>query len=66
MDGIKAVDELDEYLTLPIKRVCDLIAWWWEHRHTYPQLSIMAFDFLNAPGMRDSSHLTNFLLTWYI
>jgi len=51
MDGIEEVDELNEYLSLPIERVCDPLAWWWEHRHTYPQLSAMAFDFLSAPGM---------------
>jgi len=51
MDGIEEVDELDEYLSLPIERVRDPLAWWWEHRHTYPRLSAMAFDFLSAPGM---------------
>ena len=51
MDGIEEVDELDEYLSLPIERVRDPLAWWWEHSHTYPQLSAMAFDFLSAPGM---------------
>jgi hypothetical protein len=63
MVGIEDVDELDEYLSLPIERVRDPIAWWWEHRNTYPQLSKMAFDFLSAPGMYDSSWKLFLLLT---
>jgi hypothetical protein len=51
MDGIEEVDELDEYLLLPIERVHNPLAWWWKHCHTYPRLSAMAFDFLSAPGM---------------
>jgi hypothetical protein len=51
MDGIKEVDELCKYLSLLIERVHNPLAWWWEHHHTYPQLSAMAFDFLSAPCM---------------
>lgn len=51
MDGIEDVNKLDEYLSQPIEKVDDPIAWWWHHRHTYPQLSAMTFDFLSAPGM---------------
>ena len=51
MDGIEEVDEFDEYLSLPIEKVRDPLVWWWDHRHTYPQLSAMAFDFLSTPGM---------------
>jgi hypothetical protein len=51
MDGMEEVDELDEYLSLPIEKVRDPLVWWWDHCHTYPQLSAMAFDFLSAPGM---------------
>jgi hypothetical protein len=53
MDGIKEADELNEYLSLPIERVHDPLAWWWDHHHMYPQMSAMAFDFLSAPGMRN-------------
>ena len=51
MDGIEEVDELDEYLSLPIEKVHNPLVWWWDHCHTFPQLSAMAFDFLSAPGM---------------
>lgn len=43
MDGIEDLNELNEYLSLPIEQVSNPIAWWWEHRKTYPCLSVMAF-----------------------
>ena len=51
MDGIVEANELDEYLALPIEKVREPLVWWWGHRHTFPQLSEMAFDYLSAPGM---------------
>jgi hypothetical protein len=51
MDGIEEVNKLDKYLSLPIEKVSNLIVWQWEHRHTYPHLSAMAFDFLSTPNM---------------
>ena len=51
MDGIEDLNELDEYLSLPIEWVSNPIRWWWEHCTIYPWLSSMAFDFLSAPGM---------------
>lgn len=50
MDGIQEVDELDEYLSQAIEKVKDPIAWWWNHRQVYPQLSAMALDYLSIPG----------------
>ena len=54
MDGTEEANELDEYLSLLIERVCEPLSWWWDHHHMYPQLSHMAFDFLSAPGMRSN------------
>jgi hypothetical protein len=51
MDSIEEVDKLDKYLSLPIKKVDNPIAWWWEHCHTYPHLSAMASNFLSVLGM---------------
>jgi hypothetical protein len=51
MDGIVEANELDEYFSLPLEKVRDPLIWWWAHRHTFPRLSAMAFDFLSAPGM---------------
>lgn len=51
MDGIAQPHELDDYLSQPIKKVCNPIAWWWDHRHIFPKLSKMAFDYLSIPGM---------------
>lgn len=55
IDGIQELNELDEYLSQPLERVHDPIAWWWDHRMVYPRLLRMAFDFLSIPGM----------LSWY-
>lgn len=52
MDDIQEVDELDEYLSQVIEKVKDPIAWWWDHRKVYPQLSAMALDYLSIPGKR--------------
>ena len=63
MDSIKEVNELNEYLLSPIERVCNLIAWWWEHCHMYPQLSMIAFDFLSTPGKCSIKHYIILLIT---
>jgi hypothetical protein len=33
----------------PSEKVQDPIAWWWDHRNTYPKLLKMAFDYLSIP-----------------
>ena len=51
MDGIQESNELDEYLlSHAIEKVKDPVAWWWEHQKVYPQLSVMALDYLSIPG----------------
>lgn len=50
MDSIEAPNELDEYLSQPLEKVRDPIAWWWEHRVIYPRLSVMALDYLSIPA----------------
>jgi hAT family C-terminal dimerisation region len=50
MDGLEELNELDEYLVQPIEKVHDPISWWWDHKATFPCLSIMAFDYLSVPG----------------
>lgn len=51
MDGLKEINELDDYLSQAIEKVTDPIKWWWDHRKVFPKLSAMAFDFLSVPGM---------------
>jgi hypothetical protein len=51
MDGLKEINELDNYLSQAIEKVTDPIKWWWDHRKVFPKLSAMAFDFLSVPGM---------------
>ena len=51
MDGIAEPHELDDYLSQPIEKVRNPITWWWDHRHIFPKLSKMAFDYLSIPGM---------------
>lgn len=50
MEGIEETDELSDYLSSPLEKVRDPIAWWWTHRDVYPTLSKMAFDYLSIPG----------------
>ena len=50
MDGLKDINELDDYLSQGIEKVSNPISWWWDHRNVYPKLSAMAFDFLSVPG----------------
>ena len=51
MDGLKDINELNDYLSQAIEKVTDPIKWWWDHRKVFPKLSAMAFDFLSVPGM---------------
>jgi hAT family C-terminal dimerisation region len=51
MDGLKEVNELDDYLSQGIEKVSNPVTWWWDHRKVYPKLSVMALDFLSIPGM---------------
>lgn len=59
LEGIEVHSELDDYLSLPLERVRDPIAWWWEHRAMYPKLSAMAFDYLSIPGSSCHHHDLN-------
>lgn len=49
MDGIEESNELLDYLSSPLEKVRDPLAWWWNHRAVYPTLSMMAFDYLSIP-----------------
>jgi hAT family C-terminal dimerisation region len=51
MEAVPAVSELEVYLLQPIEKVKDPIAWWWDHRVVFPKLSVMALDYLSAPGV---------------
>ena len=42
-------DELNVFLALPLELVSDSIAWWWECRNRFPNLSRMAIDYLSIP-----------------
>lgn len=44
------LNELDEYLALPVERVSDPSEWWNKHKDQYPCLHRMALDFLSIPG----------------
>ena len=44
-------DEIDVFLALPLELVSDPIAWWWERRDRFPNLSRMAIDYLSIPRM---------------
>jgi hypothetical protein len=47
--------EIQEYLSLPIKNVKDLLKWWIDNKHIYLNLHHMALDYLSIHGK--SSHL---------
>ena len=46
MDDTEIRSEPDDYFSPPIEKVYDPIAWWWNHKATYPKLLRMAFDCL--------------------
>jgi hypothetical protein len=50
MDSTNDHNELNKYLSQPLERVRDPIAWWWKHQVMFPTLSAMAFDYLSIPG----------------
>lgn len=66
MDGLKEINELDDYLSQAIEKVTDPIKWWWDHRKVFPKLSAMAFDFLSVPGMLYLMSLFKFSLIMFI
>ena len=41
-------DELERFLSTDPEHVEDVLLWWFEHKHMYPQL---ALDYLTIPGM---------------
>jgi hypothetical protein len=43
-------DELDRFLSTDPEYVKDVLMWWFERQHLYPQLSRMALDYLSIPG----------------
>ena len=49
MDDLEEADELDDYLSKSLEKVCDPLEWWWDHHASYLKLSKMAFDFLSIP-----------------
>ena len=49
IDDLEEADELDDYLSKSLEKVCDPLEWWWDHRASYLKLSKMAFDFLSIP-----------------
>ena len=49
MDGIQTINELDEYLSKPLEKIRDPIAWWWDYRVSYLKLLKMALDYLSVP-----------------
>jgi hypothetical protein len=44
-------DELDRFLSTDPEHVKNVLAWWFERQHIYPQLSRMALDYLSIPGV---------------
>jgi hypothetical protein len=48
MDNITEVSELDTYLAQPVKKVCDAIAWWWDHWAVFLKILSMV---LSGPSM---------------
>ena len=66
MDGLKEINELNNYLSQPIEKVTDPIKWWWDHRKVFPKLSGMAFDFLSVPGTFYLMFLFKFSLIMFI
>ena len=66
MDGLKDINELDDYLSQAIEKVSDPIAWWCDHWKVYPKLLAMVFDFLSIPGIFLSSLVLLFQLIMFI
>lgn len=50
LESLDEQSEIDNYFALPLEKVQDPIAWWWEHKALYPTLSAMALDYLSAPA----------------
>jgi hypothetical protein len=42
--------ELEEYLQLPVENIKDPLKWWVNNQRVYPNLSLMALDYLSIPG----------------
>jgi hypothetical protein len=47
-------DELDHFLSTDPKHMQDVLIWWFERQHAYPQLSRMARDYLSIPSRRNT------------
>ena len=50
LPSIQASNELRRYLESEPEHVKDAIAWWHEHRATYPHLSCIAIDYQTIPA----------------
>ena len=55
LSTLKPSDELRRYLQSDLEDIKDAVAWWHEHRSTYPRLSRMALDYLAIPGKSNES-----------
>ena len=47
------MDELAAYLADPCEELDDheVLKWWYNNRHLYPRLHVMALSYLMSPGM---------------
>jgi hAT family C-terminal dimerisation region len=43
------LSEVDEYLSRPVENTPDPLKWWTDKRRVYPNLSMMALDYLSIP-----------------
>jgi len=50
---VKEPDKVERYLSDRVIMVRDPISWWKDHQQQFPQLSVMALEFLLIPGMSD-------------
>ena len=42
--------EIQEYLSLPVENVKNLLKWWEDNKHIYLNLHCMALDYISIPG----------------
>ena len=63
---VEKQNELDDYLRALVENTPDPLKWWHEHRLAYPNLSVMALDFLSAPRKCSLCNLAFFLFIGHI
>jgi hypothetical protein len=49
--------EIQEYFSLPVENVIDLLKWWTDNKFVYLNLHHMALDYVSIPGKSDYSVL---------